>query len=69
MSATRKEEKNGVIRPHANTLAGEAWALFDELGHRVTVRHAVEVGDARGLNERNIRTELCHWRKYHGIKM
>lgn len=65
----RKIEQNGVIQPNRDTLAGEAWALFDELGRNFTVRQALQIAEERGLNASNIRTELCHWRKFHDIKM
>jgi hypothetical protein len=54
----RKPEQNGVLHPHRNTLAGDCWAMFDEMGRSFAVKQAI-----------NIRTELCNWRKYHGIKM
>lgn len=65
----RKSEQNGVLHPHRNTIAGECWALFDELGQRCSVRQAINKGAEQGLNANNIRTEICNWRKYHGIKM
>lgn len=63
------DEKNGVPRPRRDTLAGEAWDLFDELGRDFPVAAALKLGYERGLNPNNIRTELCRWRKYKGIKM
>lgn len=62
-------ENNGIIRPRRETLAGEAWALFDELGRNFPVGIALKIGHERGLNANNIRTELCRWRRYHEIKM
>lgn len=61
--------QNGVIRPRRETLAGEAWAIFDELGRNFPVAAALRVARQRNLNENNIRTELCRWRKFHGIRM
>lgn len=65
----RKLEQNGVIHPKRETLAGEAWAMFDEMGRSFTVRAAIIKGGERGLNANNIRTELCNWRKFHDIRM
>jgi hypothetical protein len=65
----RKPEQNGVLHPHRNTLAGDCWAMFDEMGRSFAVKQAINKGAERGLNANNIRTELCNWRKYHGIKM
>lgn len=65
----RKVEQNGVLEPRRETLAGEAWALFNELGRNFTVGQAIVVAKERQLNENNIRTELCRWRKFHDIRM
>lgn len=65
----RRAEQNGVVEPRRDTLAGEAWELFNSLGRNFTVRQAIDKGSEYRLNENNIRTELCRWRKFHGIKM
>ena len=61
--------QNDVVKPRRDTLAGEAWALFDELGRNFTVGTALKEANHRDLNPNNIRTELCRWRKFHGIRM
>lgn len=72
-SATKKVEKtetvrqNGVRFPKEGGLCWMAWKMFDEMGRDVTVKDAVIEAVKRGLNEGNVRTEICVWRKYHGI--
>ena len=53
--------------PTPGTQGALAWALFDELGLQVTVKQALALARERGLNENNIRTEICRWRKYNGV--
>lgn len=65
----REDTRNGVRAPTPGTLGAAAWSLFDELGYELTVKAALIIARQRGLNENNIRTELCHWRRYNGIKM
>lgn len=62
-------EYNGIIRPRRGTLADEAWTLFDELGRNFPVAIALKAAQERKLNPNNIRTELCRWRRFHGIRM
>lgn len=70
MRVPREEiERNGVIRPKPESLAGEAWAVFDQLGRNFPVATALKIAVDRNLNINNVRTELCRWRKFHGIKM
>lgn len=70
--AARQPEQNGVRRPGPDGLCGRAWAVFDELssklGQPVPVGDALPVGEARGLNAGNIRTEYARWKKFHGIE-
>lgn len=70
--AVRQPEQNGVRRPGPDGLCGRAWAVFDELssklGRPVPVGDALSVGEARGLNASNIRTEYARWKKFHGIE-
>lgn len=59
--------QNGVKHPRLGGLCAQAWAMFEQLGPGVDVKAALAEGAKRGFNDNNIRTELCRWRKFHGI--
>lgn len=61
-------KQNGITYPRAGGLCWQAWELFNELGKGVDIKTALTEGYKRNLNDNNIRTELCRWRKYHGIQ-
>lgn len=64
------EKVNGIAFPRAGGLCFQAWVLFDQLRQEhgeFTIKQALAEGYKRNLNDNNIRTELCRWRKYNGI--
>jgi hypothetical protein len=64
-------EENGVPRPGAEGLCGQAWAVFDEVSGAqnaaCSIAQALEVAKTRGLNEGNVRTEYARWKKFNGL--
>ena len=66
------DEQNGVRRPKAQSLCGQAWAIFDQIsearGKPVAFVESLEKARTQGLNEGNVRTEFYRWRKFNGIK-
>jgi hypothetical protein len=64
-----EEGRNGIRPPTPGTLGAIAWTLFDDVGPQVTIKQALSLARPRGLNDNNIRTELCRWRKFHGVVM
>jgi hypothetical protein len=70
--AKRGPEQNGVRRPGAAGLCGQAWAMFDrlsgELRQPVPVSNALEEARKLGLNEANVRCEYARWKKYNGVE-
>lgn len=69
--ANRMPEQNGVRRPKAETLCGQAWDIFDSVsaknGSPASVGESMDIAKAQGLNESNVRAEYARWRKFHGI--
>lgn len=64
-------EQNGVRRPKPDTICGRNWETYDQIsiknGSPCTIKEALEVLGARGVNESTIRTQYAHWRKFNGI--
>ena len=69
-TTAKVEPRNGVRFPRVGGLCWQAWQMFDEL-HKANpgfdVKVALAEGAKRNFNDNNVRTELCCWRKYHGI--
>lgn len=59
-------KQNGISYPRAGGECWKAWQMFDEIGN-VAVLEALKEGVKRGLNDNNIRIELCRWRKFNGF--
>jgi hypothetical protein len=67
---TETIRQNGVRFPRVGGACHKAWMLFDELykaNNAFTVKDALAEGYVRDLNDGNVRTELCLWRKFHGV--
>lgn len=64
-----EDTRNGIRPPTPGTLGAAAWSLFDSLGDEVTTKVAILHARELGLNENNIRTEICRWRKFNGVRM
>jgi membrane protein involved in colicin uptake len=64
--------QNGVRRPKAEGLCGQAWAVFDEVsakrGEPASIGESMEISRARGLNDANVRAEYARWRKFNGVE-
>lgn len=69
--AAKQPERNGVRRPKAEGLCGQAWTLFDSLsrglGRPVPIADALAEGGKHNLNPGNMRTEYARWKKFNGI--
>lgn len=59
-------KQNGLSYPRVGGECWKAWQMFDEIGN-VAVAVALIEGVKRGLNDNNIRIELCRWRKFNGF--
>lgn len=69
--AAKQPEQNGVRRPKAEGLCGQAWTLFDSmsrgLGRPVPIADVLAEGGKQKLNPGNMRTEYARWKKFNGI--
>jgi len=63
------DERNGVRLRTPRTQGALAWAIFDEIGPFTTIKQALVIARERKLNENNIRTELCRWRKFYSVRI
>lgn len=61
--------QHGIKRPRPGGLCAQAWDMFDRLGRGVVIADALAEAAKIGLNQNNIRTELCRWRKFNAISM
>lgn len=69
--------RNGITRPGADGLCGQAWAIMDEVSAKkkspASISEVWEVAkiptekNPTGLNEANVRAEYARWRKYYGL--
>lgn len=66
-----KDERNGVVRPKADSSTGKVWLIADEISSNkkepATRREVIEAGVDAGLNASTISTQYGRWRKYHGL--
>ena len=69
--ASKMPTQNGVTRPKAETLCGQAWAAADhlskQLGQPVPIAVLLEATNKAGLNEGNVKAEYARWRKFNGV--
>lgn len=60
--------ENGVKRPSSDTVCGQVWAAFDNVGTDILRASMLnEIADANGWNRTNVSCEFYTWRRFNGI--
>lgn len=68
-----KDEKNGIVRPGAETATGKVWAIADTLqasateDNPVTRAAVIKLAEAKGINVSTAATQYGRWRTYNGL--
>lgn len=61
----KKDIKNGVTRPKADTTTGKVWDIADRLKTRAEVLAECK---KRKINDATATTQFGKWRKYNGLE-